>query len=329
MRRSRHRVVSVLVDGMTALEPSVTDEIFGYDRSDELAVPWYRYAACSASGRRVRIGGFDVAVDRGLDALARADTVIIPGWCGIGNRASDELVAALGHAARRGARLVSFCTGAFALADAGVLDGRRATTHWAHADEFRLRYPQVRLDPAVLYVDEGSVLTSAGAAASIDLAMHLVRADFGADVANHLARDLVVSPHRDGGQAQFVETPIGAPALGGDALGATLEWAVARLDAPLSVADLARQAHMSQRHFARRFRAVTGTTPHQWLLTQRLALAQRLLESTEQSVDHVASSAGFRTAAAMRLHFQRTVRTSPAAYRRTFRDREPAGTGRA
>ena len=181
----------------------------------------------------------------------------------------------------RGARMVSFCTGAFALAEAGLLDGRPATTHWAHTDEFQARYPKVRLDPSVLYVDDGDVLTSAGSAASIDLAMHIVQRDYGADIANRVARDLVVPPHRRGGQAQFIQTPVGPPEECGDGLGAALEWASAHLDEELSVAVLAEVALMSPRHFARQFRAATGTTPHQWILTQRLGLARRLLETTE------------------------------------------------
>lgn len=304
---------------MTPLEPAVAAEFFGLDRSDTLGVPWYRHTVCSADGPTLRIGDFTVSVGRGLDALARADTVVIPGWCGIERRADAALVEALRRAHRRGARMVSFCTGAFALADAGLLDGRPATTHWGFTDEFRIRYPEVMLDPSVLYIDDGQVLTSAGAAASIDLAMHLVRRDFGVEVANTVARNLVVPPHRRGGQAQFVETPVGAPAETGDAVAATLDWAAERLGSALTVADLAEHAHLSPRHFTRQFRASTGTTPHQWLLTQRLGLAQRLLESTDQSVEHIASVAGFGTSAAMRLHFQRAVHTSPASYRRTFR----------
>ena len=319
MAPRRHRVVSVLADGMSSLEPAVADEFFGFDRSESLGVEWYRYTACSADGAALQIGEFSVSLDRGLEAVSRADTVIIPGWCGTERRAGDDLVEALQRAYRRGARIVSFCTGAFALADAGLLDGRRATTHWAFADDFRSRYPQVALDPAVLYVDDGQVLTSAGAAASIDLSMHLVRLDFGAEIANTVARNLVVPPHRIGGQAQFVETPVATPIEARDAIAETLDWAGAQLGTPLTVADLAAHAHMSPRHFSRQFRASTGTTPHQWLLTQRLGLAQRLLESTDQSVDHIASVAGFGTAAAMRLHFQSAVRASPASYRHTFR----------
>jgi AraC family transcriptional activator FtrA len=316
---TRHRVVSVLVDGMASFEPAVADEFFGFDRTELLGVPWYRYATCTPGPPSVRIGSFEVTERRGLEALRRADTVVIAGWGDTDRLAGGALVDALRRAHERGARMVSFCTGAFALAEAGLLDGRSATTHWAHTDEFQARYPKVRLDPSVLYVDEGDVLTSAGVAASIDLAMHILQRDYGAEIANHVARDLVVPPHRRGGQAQFIQTPVGPPEECGDGLGAALEWAGAHLDEELSVAGLAQVALMSPRHFARQFRAATGTTPHQWILTQRLGLAQRLLETTEQSIEVVAAQSGFGSAAALRLHFQRSLGTSPTAYRRAFR----------
>jgi AraC family transcriptional activator FtrA len=319
MTTKRHRVVSVLVDGMTSFEPAVADEFFGADRTELLGVPWYQYATCTPGPATVRIGNFDVSVPRGLEALRRADTVVIAGRADSEKEGGAELLDALRRAHARGARMVSFCTGAFALAEAGLLDDRPATTHWAHTDEFQTRYPKVRVDPSVLYVDDGDVLTSAGSAASIDLAMHIVQRDYGADIANSVARDLVVPPHRRGGQAQFIQTPVGPPEECGDGLGAALEWASAHLDEDLSVADLAEVALMSPRHFARQFRSTTGTTPHQWILTQRLGLARRLLETTEQSVEQVAVVSGFGSAAALRLHFQRSLGTSPTAYRRTFR----------
>jgi len=319
MATKRHRVVSVLVDGMTAFEPSVADEFFGGDRTDLLGVPWYRYTTCTPGSATVRIGSFDVSVPRGLEALRRADTVVIAGRAESGAADGDALLDALRQAHARGARMVSFCTGAFALAAAGLLDGRPATTHWAHTDEFQARFPKVRVDPSVLYVDDGDVLTSAGSAASIDLAMHIVQRDYGADIANEVARDLVVPPHRRGGQAQFIQTPVGPPEECGEGIGTALEWATAHLDEELSVADLAEVALMSPRHFARQFRAATGTTPHQWILTQRLGLARRLLETSGLSVEQVAVQSGFGSAAALRLHFQRSLGTSPTAYRRTFR----------
>ena len=216
---------------------------------------------------------------------------------------------------------MSVCTGAFTLAATGLLDGRRATTHWYHTEEFARRFPDVKLDPGVLYVDEGDILTSAGTAAGIDLCLHIVRLDYGAEVANMLARRMVVPPHRDGGQAQFVDGPVTAVA-GDDRFAQALEWAEEHLDDPIAVDDLARQAAMSPRTFARRFRAATGTTPHQWLLRQRILLAQRLLETTDLPIDIVAGRCGLGSPANLRTHFQRVVRTSPVAYRRTFRQTE-------
>jgi transcriptional regulator GlxA family with amidase domain len=205
------------------------------------------------------------------------------------------------------------------LAEAGLLDGRPATTLWTHAERFRARFPAVRLNPAVLYVDDGQVLTSAGNSAAADLALHILRSDYGADIANTVARLMVAPPYRRGGQAQYVETPLSARAEAGDQLAATLEWAMQRLGQPLPVKVLAARCALSPRHFTRLFREATGTTPHQWLLTQRLALARRLLETTDQPIDHIAASTGFGTPAAMRLQFQQALDTSPAAYRRTFR----------
>jgi transcriptional regulator GlxA family with amidase domain len=223
--------------------------------------------------------------------------------------------------------MVSICTGAFALAQAGLLDGRRATTHWRHAHQLRERFPHVRVEPDVLYVDEGDVLTSAGVAAGIDLCLHLVRRDLGAAEANRVARRIVVAPHRAGGQAQFVERPVSdVPAAG---LAATRAWMLERLDTPLTVADLARHAGYAPRTFARRFRAETATTPLAWLLDQRALAARRLLEETDLPVEQVAARCGFGTAAGFRAHFRRALRTSPSAYRAAFRAGQPAATARA
>ena len=212
--------------------------------------------------------------------------------------------------------MVSICTGAFALAAAGLLDGRRATTHWRYAARLAAMFPAVTVDPDVLFVDEGDVLTSAGVAAGIDLCLHIVRADFGAEVANAIARRIVVAPHRDGGQRQFIQRPL--PADGGQGLGETREWMLQRLQAPLTVDAMARHARYSPRTFARRFQAETGTTPMQWLIRQRVVEAQRLLEHTSLGVDAVAARSGLGTAAALRKHFARCVGTSPSAYRRAF-----------
>jgi len=220
-------------------------------------------------------------------------------------------------AAARGARIASICTGAFVLGAAGLLDGRRATTHWAYARRFARLFPEVEIDPRVLYVDDGDILTSAGVAAGIDLCLHMVRCDHGAEAANRVARRIVVAAHREGGQAQFVERPLTEAPSGG--LAPTRVWMVERLAEPLTVADMARHAGYSARSFARRFQAETGTSPLRWLIGQRVEHARRLLESTDLPVEHVAERAGFGTAVAMRQHFARAVSTSPTAYRRAFR----------
>ncbi len=306
---------------MSPLEIAVASEFLGVDRP-ELGLRWYRFTICTPEPGAVALeGGMSLQVDQGLDALRRADTVVVPGWCGGGRGSQPDAIDALRAAAARGARMVSFCTGAFALAQAGILDGRRATTHWGPAPRLAQEFPAVTVDPEVLYihdVDEaGDVWTSAGSAASIDCALALVRHDFGAEVANHLARDLVVAPHRQGGQAQFVAAPVPVD-CGGDPLAPLLDWALERLNQPLTITDLATQANLSPRQFSRRFRGAVGTTPHQWLLDQRLQLARRLLETTDLPIEQVADQAGFGSAAALRMHFQRAVHTSPVAYRRVF-----------
>jgi transcriptional regulator GlxA family with amidase domain len=216
----------------------------------------------------------------------------------------------------RGARLVTICSGVFVLAAAGLLDGKRATTHWRYVERLRARYPRVKVEPDVLYVDEGRLLTSAGSAAGLDLCLHIVRRDHGAEIANQVARRLVVPPQREGGQSQYVPVPVAAESTGG--LAAVLEWAQARLNEDLSVERWARRAALSPRTFARRFRAETGTTPHRWLVHQRVLAAQRLLETSDASIDQVAEGVGLQTAATLRLHFRRALRTTPTAYRRRF-----------
>lgn len=312
-----HRVVCVLSDGMTSIGVAVANDLFGGPWEAALGVPWYYYRVCSADPSAIQVGALRVKVEHGVSALSRADTVIIPGR---GLRPpAPELLTALQRAYQRGARMVSFCTGAYLLAEAGLLDGRPATTLWTHADRFRSRFPAVKLDPSELYVDDGQVLTSAGNSAAADLALHILRADHGAAIANRVARHMVAPPHRGGGQAQYVETPVSTSAQPGDQFGTAMEWAAQRLGQPLPIPALAARCSLSPRQFTRRFREATGTTPHQWLLTQRLALAQRLLETTDQPVDQVAASAGFGTPAALRLHFRKALATSPATYRRTFR----------
>jgi AraC family transcriptional activator FtrA len=302
---------------MSSIGVAIANDIFGAPWEPALGVSWYRYRVCTADPSPIRIGVLRVEVGDGVSALSRADTVIIPGR---GSRPpAAELLTALRQASKRGARLVSFCTGAYLLAEAGLLDGRRATTLWSHAERFRDRFPLVQLEPGVLYIDDGDVLSSAGNSAAADLALHIVRSDYGAEIANRVARQMVAPPHRRGGQAQYVEAPLGNRADTGNQLAGTLDWAMQRLSQPLPVKVLAARAALSPRHFTRQFRQATGTTPHQWLLHQRLALAQRLLETTTLSIDQVAASAGFGSPAAMRLQFQQTLDTSPAAYRQTFR----------
>jgi transcriptional regulator GlxA family with amidase domain len=256
--------------------------------------------------------------EHGLDDLASAHTVIVPACHNVEAPPPAELVEAVRTAHDGGARVASICTGPFVLAAAGLLDGRRATTHWMHAARLAARYPAVEVDPGVLYIDEDDVLTSAGKAAGIDLCLHIVRTDHGAAVANDLARRLVVPPHRSGGQAQFISSPV--PVSDAHSLGDVLDWAVAHLDEPLSVGDLARRAHMSTRNLGRHFMAATGTTPLRWMLTQRIHRAQELLENTDDGIDHVAGRVGMGTAATLRRHFNRAVGVSPDAYRRNFRD---------
>ncbi|WP_043715439.1 helix-turn-helix domain-containing protein [Kutzneria sp. 744] len=312
-------VALAAADGMRHLELAVACEVFGADLSGVVA-PWYEVVVCASD--TVRIGRFRLEPDHGLDRLAHADTVIVPALADVDADPPADLVDAVRAAHEAGARVVSLCTGAFVLAAAGLLDGRRATTHWAHTGALAARHPRVEVDPDVLYVDSGSVLTSAGKAAAMDLCLHLVRSDHGSAIANTIARSLVVPPHRAGGQAQFVTAPV--PAQDNHPLAELLPWATQRLDQPMTVEDLARRANMSSRNLGRHFRSVTGATPLQWLLTQRIRHAQELLETTDDSVDAIAAAVGMGTAATLRRHFNRTVGVPPDAYRRTFRSSSPS-----
>ena len=323
-RPKRHTVAAVVGHGTSPFEMAVACEVFGVDRSDDVGRPWYRFMLVAADEPPLRMStGFTIDTPYRLDALRRADTIVVPASAESRAQASDQLVEALQKAHRRGARILSVCTGAFALAAAGLLDGRRATTHWMHTAELARNFPAVEVDPNVLYVDEGDVMTSAGTAAGIDLLLHVVRLDYGAEVANIVARRMVVPPHRDGGQAQFVTETMGTgDEMGDDLFADTLAFMEERLADPLTVDELAARAAMSPRTFARRFRAATGTTPHGWLTRQRVLLAQRLLETTDEPVDRIAQRCGFGSAAALRPHFQRILRTAPVAYRRCFREVE-------
>lgn len=330
----RRRVAVLVADGLSPFEFGVACEVFGFDRSASLGVPWYELSVCAPEPGPVRTQlGFSVDAPEGLESLRTAHTVVVPpidpvsddaSWPSKTDGVDVRVLDALRAAHRRGARIASLCTGAFLLARAGLLDGRRAATHWNHAAELAEEFPAIRVDPKVLYIDEDDILTSAGSAASIDLCLHVVRRDFGAGVANALARSLVVQPHRDGGQAQFVETPLPARP-DGDLLGEALGWAHEHLHEDLTVESLAARAAMSPRTFARRFRALTGTTPHRWISLQRVRLAQRLLETTDLTIDHVADLCGMGTAANLRLRFDAEVGVSPGAYRRNFAARpQPA-----
>ena len=312
-----HTVAAVVLNGVHPFELGVACEVFGLERP-ELGVPWYRFKVCAGEGSPLRTSvGFLMDTPYGLQDLADADTLVFTHW-----RSPDEplplaLREAILAAHARGARLLSICSGVFVLAAAGLLDGRPATTHWRYTGDLARLYPTVEVRPDVLYVDNGQVMTSAGTAAGIDLCLHVVRLDYGAEIANAVARRMVVAAHRDGGQAQFVECPV-LPDAADDALGRALAWALEHLDEPLSIEQLAGRAGMSPRTFARRFRAAHGTTPYRWLLGQRLLLARRLLETTDRPVERIAEHAGFGTAAALRVHFRRSVTTSPLAYRRLF-----------
>ncbi|WP_327296491.1 MULTISPECIES: helix-turn-helix domain-containing protein [unclassified Streptomyces] len=313
-------VALAITDGMLHFELSMACEVFGAAPA-VVPGPWYNLVLCGPGP--VRAGRFGLEPDHGLDRLPQADTVIVPGWADVDEDPPDDLVEAVRAAHRAGARVASLCTGAFVLAAAGLLDGRRATTHWAHTGTLAARYPQVKVDPDVLYVDNGSVLTSAGKAAAMDLCLHLVRLDHGSSMANVVARGLVVPPHRDGGQAQFAPTPV--PDRDNHPLAELFPWVIERLDHPLTVEDLARHARMSSRQLGRHFRAATGTSPLQWLLTQRIRHAQELLETTDDSVETIAAATGMGTATTLRRNFHRTVGVPPNTYRRTFRRRTGSG----
>jgi transcriptional regulator GlxA family with amidase domain len=312
-----HTVALVVFDQVPPFEMAVPCEVFGIDRSG-MRVPNYRLIVCAAEEGPLRTkAGFGIEAPCGLTDLHEAQTVVVPAWRDVEEPPPAALLDALRRSYRRGARVVSLCSGAFVLAAAGLLDGRRATTHWMYADALAKRFPAVEVDPAVLYVDEGQILTSAGTAAGIDLCLYLVRQDYGAEVANVFARRMVVPPHRDGGQAQYVQSPM-APGPSEGPLTETLAWACENLQEPLTVERMAAHARMSPRTFARRFREVTGTTPLKWLLNQRILEAQRQLETSDVPVEWIAQNCGFGTSATIRLHFRRMVGVSPTDYRKTF-----------
>jgi transcriptional regulator GlxA family with amidase domain len=309
---ARHEIAVLALDAVVPLDLAIPAQVFG--NYPELP---YRVIVCAAApGPVPTSAGFAVVAEAGLEALARADTVLVPGFEPHLRTPAPDVLGALRAAHARGARLVSICTGAFALAAAGVLDGLRVTTHWRDAQDLAARHPRLDVEPDVLFVDAGQVLTSAGVASGLDLCLHILRRDHGAEVASRIARRLVVPPHRDGGQAQYVEQPL--PDRAGGSLAATRAWALERLDEPLTVRALAAHAHVSERTFARRFAAETGQPVLRWLHTQRIDAARAALESTDASIDLIAQRTGFGTAANLRKHFRRHLATTPTAYRRAF-----------
>ncbi len=308
-----------ITEGAPIFDVAIPCEVFGRPRS-ELPDNWYDFRVCAAEPGQTRTGaGFIPDTSSDFGDLASADTVIIPAVADPRLPQPPQLLEALRAAHDAGTRIASICSGAFVLAAAGLLDGRRATVHWMHAGLLAERYPEVSVDPAVLYIDDGDILTSAGTAAGLDLCLHIVRVDFGADVANMLARRLVVPPHRPGGQAQYAEAPV--PRQDDDGLAPLLQWAVDNLDQPLTIADLASHQHLTPRTLIRRFRAATGTSPIQWLLAQRVQHARWLLESTDDPLASIAERSGLGTEANLRHHFTRLAGVAPTQYRRAFKDR--------
>lgn len=310
-----HRVVALCLPGVVAFDVGVPAQVFSLAFRREGAE--YEFAACTPGGGEVEsTTGFGLSGLAGLGALEGAGTVVVPGYLATHSPLPDGVTDALRDVVDRGDRVMSICTGAFALGHAGLLDGRRATTHWSSTSELARLFPLAEVDPGVLYVDEGPVLTSAGLSAGIDLCLHLVRRDHGEAMGARVAKGMVAAPHREGGQAQFIDSPM--PTADGS-LRETREWALRHLCEPLDVRAMADHAHVSPRTFARRFLAETGVTPLQWLLRRRVLEARNLLERTGLPVEEVATAAGFGTAASLREHFRRETATTPTAYRRTFR----------
>ncbi|MET9115811.1 helix-turn-helix domain-containing protein [Streptomyces longwoodensis] len=323
-RRRKEIVAVLLFSGGPIFESSIPLSVFGIDRQDA-GVPRYRLLVCAGEEGPLRTtGGLELTAPHGLEAISRAGTVVVPAWRSITSPPPEEALDALRRAHEEGARIVGLCTGAFVLAAAGLLDGRPATTHWMYAPTLAKRYPSVHVDPRELFVDDGDVLTSAGTAAGIDLCLHIVRTDHGNEAAGALARRLVVPPRRSGGQERYLDRSL-PEEIGADPLAEVVAWALEHLHEQFDVETLAARAYMSRRTFDRRFRSLTGSAPLQWLITQRVLQAQRLLETSDYSVDEVAGRCGFRSPVALRGHFRRQLGSSPAAYRAAYRARRPQG----
>jgi AraC family transcriptional activator FtrA len=318
MRKTKkpHLVVAVAYDRLCTFEFGCVVELFALPRP-ELGVPWYRFAVCSAERKALRAaGGIKVSAPHSLKILERADTIIIPGWRDADELPPPQLLRRIRAACDRGARVCSICSGVFVLAAAGVLDGRSVTTHWRYAQRLAERYPALRVEPNALYVDEGQVMTSAGSAAGLDMLIHLVRRDHGPKIANMVAQRLVIPPHRDGDQAQYVPRPVATDESG--RLSRLLDWVRAHLDAQHSVASLSRRANMSPRTLLRRFKEATGLAPGEWLVRERVALAREMLESGRVPISKVADRAGFGSHESFRRHFRLAVGAAPMAYQRRF-----------
>lgn len=316
----RHRVVTLAYDELCTFEFGCVVELFALPRP-ELSVPWYEFAVCAAERGPLRArGGLRLSGAGGLKLLESADTIVVPGWRSIEERPPAALLAALKRAHRRGARLCSICSGVFVLAAAGVLDGKRATTHWKHAQVLAARYPRIRVQPNALYVDEGQVITSAGSAAGLDMLLHLVRRDFGAKIANQVAQRLVLAPHREGGQTQFVPRPVARDERG--RLARLLDHIRAHPEARHTLKSLAARAAMSTRTLQREFRAATGQAPYEWIVGERIGRARELLEGTGLAQQTIAERVGIGSAESLRHHFRRRMGTTPARYRARFARRE-------
>jgi len=321
-RKARNPLVVVLVyDGLCAFEFSCAAEVFALPRP-ELGPGWYRFETCSLKGASVSSQyGMRMKATNGLERLDAAGTIVIPGWTGIDVPVPRAILEALRRAHSRGARILSICSGAFVLAATGLLDGKQATTHWRYAEALQRRFPKVVVDANVLYVDAGSVLTSAGSAAGLDLCLHLVRRDYGSKIANQVARRLVIPPHREGGQSQFLERPVEDRARGAeqrDSLSVLLDKIRKRPGERWHIAELARLAAMSKRTFMRRFRAATGYSPADWVTRARVDAARELLENTALSIERVAASCGLGTPTTLRHHFRKKVGLTPRQYRKGF-----------
>jgi AraC family transcriptional activator FtrA len=318
VNRHTHNVAVLAYEGLAPFDLGVAAEVFATARPELDVHWWYSFAVCAERpGPLGLVGGFQLIAPHGLNTLSAADTVIVPGCPDVRGDPSPELVAALRRAHANGARLVSICSGTFTLAAAGILDGREATTHWLHACLLQERFPRLRVNADVLYVDGGDVLTSAGTAAGIDLCLHLVRRDHGAAIANRIARQMVVAAHRDGGQAQFIDVPV-PRRISDDPIADTVQWALQRLDDPLTIRELAQRSHLSPRQFSRRFRAATGASPSGWLLRQRLQASLAFLERSDASIEEIGRLVGLPSAAGFRRHFRDAFGVPPSSYRRNF-----------